>query len=469
MGGRAASGRRLALLMLLKLMMEVAIEGRRTLAESCTMNPAELALCVMQAWELPAGSVSGDKSREVLLDQRSLEHVLATAFQASLLREEGRPVTFRLLLQSPERVPVGAGPPEGVHRLVFEKPRPFTTHELRRLTPAVDYDRSLVGVHANDAGELQIWGIVQSGPRWLEQFHGGRGTVSNLPNWLIVGVRNPGYMVISRGSRPLCTLEAGAVQSGRFDVFKSQWLRARFKSTREELMQLHTAARSEQQGWAAIDPDLTRMVTQQMVQRLISTVQRSRHGGTLLIVPGENRNEFTRLNALLRLKYKFKDEEPRLRFRSLIVRVMSKLAALGPDLHPDTNTVGWDDYGHTRDRELTDLDEAIFEMSHMIATLTAVDGAVALTRRFELLGFGGEIAGSLAEVPTVARALDLEGSTYTLEATEEEGTRHRSVYRLCSVLHDVMAMVISQDGGARFIRWKDSQVMYWNHSSIVPT
>ena len=433
------------------------------------MNPAKLAMCIMQAWELPADSEATEDAREPLLDQPSLEHILATAFEASLLREEGRPLTFRLLLQNPDRVPSGDGPPEGVHRLVFEQPRPFTTHELRRLTPAVDYDRSLVGVHINQAGKLQIWGIVQSGPRWLEQFHGGRGIVSNLPDWLIVGVRNPGYMIISRGSRPLCTVEAGTVQSGRFNVFNSQWLPMRFKSTREELMQLHASAKGEQQGWATIDPDLTRMVTQQMVQRLISTVQRSRHGGTLLIVPGDNRNDFTRLNALLRLKYKFKDEEPRLRFRTLITRVMAKLAALGPDLHPDTNTVGWDDYGYTRDRELTDLDEAIFEMSHMIATLTAVDGAVALTKRFELLGFGGEIAGSLAEVPTVARALDLEGSTYVVEATEEEGTRHRSVYRLCSVLHDVMAMVISQDGGARFVRWKDSQVMYWNHSSIVPT
>ena len=149
-----------------------------------------------------------------------------------------------------------------------------------------------------------------------------------------------------------------------------------------------------------------------------------------------------------------------------MVGVMRRLAIVGADGAQGKSTVGWDDYGRIRDGELTNLDEAIFEMAHMIATLTQVDGAVVVTKRFELLGFGGEIVGTLPEVHEVARALDLEGETYGLEATEGVGTRHRSVYRLCSACPDVLGIVVSQDGGTRFVRKKDSQVMHWRHTTI---
>src|SRR5690606_35147154 len=112
-------------------------------------------------------------------------------------------------------------------------------------------------------------------------------------------------------------------------------------------------------------------------------------------------DEFSGANQWVNLKYSFRDEEPRARFRTLIVRVMQELAAAGPDVATGKTSVGWDDYGRVRNPVLANLDEAIFEMSHMIATLTQVDGAVVMTRRFELLGFGGEIAGALPEVSSV--------------------------------------------------------------------
>jgi hypothetical protein len=145
---------------------------------------------------------------------------------------------------------------------------------------------------------------------------------------------------------------------------------------------------------------------------------------------------------------------------------MAALAAAGADVAAGKTSVGWDDYGRVRNRVLMSLDEAIFEMSHMIATLTQVDGAVVMTQRLELLGFGGEIAGSLPGVTSVARALDLEGNAYDVEHTEDVGTRHRSVYRLCNALKEVLGIVISQDGSANFVRWKDPHVTYWRHTTI---
>lgn len=67
-----------------------------------------------------------------------LATVLSVCYHATLLREEGRPVTFRHALSEPGAFDDAAGPPSGLHRLVFARPLPLDQHELRRLAPAVD-------------------------------------------------------------------------------------------------------------------------------------------------------------------------------------------------------------------------------------------------------------------------------------------------------------------------------------------
>jgi DNA integrity scanning protein DisA with diadenylate cyclase activity len=91
---------------------------------------------------------------------------------------------------------------------------------------------------------------------------------------------------------------------------------------------------------------------------------------------------------------------------------------------------------------------------------------VVLTKRSDLLGFGGFILGNIDEVQTVARALDTEGELVEMELSEWVGTRHRAAYRLCHELHDAFAIVISQDGNVRFVKWHNGSVTYWNQ---VPT
>jgi DNA integrity scanning protein DisA with diadenylate cyclase activity len=68
------------------------------------------------------------------------------------------------------------------------------------------------------------------------------------------------------------------------------------------------------------------------------------------------------------------------------------------------------------------------------------------------------------EVRTVNRALDVEGKRAVQEDTEGVGTRHHSAYRLCSELKEAVAVVISQDGDARFVKWKDGAVTYWKQA-----
>lgn len=58
----------------------------------------------------------------------------------------------------------------------------------------------------------------------------------------------------------------------------------------------------------------------------------------------------------------------------------------------------------------------------------AVDGALVLTKRFQLVGFGGEVLGE-KPVNEVFRAIDLNGTVTQREMADSFGTRHRSACR----------------------------------------
>jgi hypothetical protein len=208
------------------------------------------------------------------------------------------------------------------------------------------------------------------------------------------------------------------------------------------------------------------MIGQHAVRRVISVLRDAHHGGTLIFVPPERTEEFSDDNRYVAFRHRFAEGEPRRRFRTLIVGIMNRLAQIHGKGEASSypREVGWDEYQKTNDERIAELDEAIFELAHLIAALAAVDGAVVMSKRFELLGFGGEISGALPALRTVLRALDLEGKRTVEQSTDGVGTRHRSAYRLCHALAGAVAVVVSQDGNVRFVRRTDSGTACWDHS-----
>ena len=143
--------------------------------------PSDLARLVRSRWsEAPDAAV--------------LERFYSACFQASLLREEERAVTFRAILAEPTRFPETGRPPESLQRFEFSRALPFEANELRRLSVATDAQRTLIGVRPDATGELQIWGLVNSGNRWLREVEGGRQAATPLPCAPVVHVDAPGAM-----------------------------------------------------------------------------------------------------------------------------------------------------------------------------------------------------------------------------------------------------------------------------------
>jgi hypothetical protein len=420
--------------------------------------PADLAHFVRERWD--------EERAGPLPDPRTLGTLISICYQASLLREEERAVTFRVILCDPDRLPPTEGPPGGIHRLEFPEPRRFDIQEIRRLSPAADYYRSLIGVRFDEEEGLRIWGLVHSGPRWLREGQGGRDAPPPLPRALVLRVHGPGRIAADVGQETLGKLNEGRISDVSMDVFTSRWLPDTFAPVRAELAEIHEGlregARKKGEVWARLDTDITRVIGQHTIKRIISAVRDSHHGGTVVIVPPDLADDVVE-GRYVSLKYRFVDAEPRRRFRTLIVDVMDELARSHAGT-PARDPVGWDDYEASADATLSFLDEAIFEVAHLIAGLTAVDGAVVMTQRFEMLGFGGEISGDLPAAETVASALDIEAEETIEEPTDGVGTRHRSAYRLCKALGSIIAVVISQDGNVRFIKRKNGAVTYWDQA-----
>jgi hypothetical protein len=346
---------------------------------------------------------------------------------------------------------------------VFARPLPLDQHELRRLSPAAAFSRSLIGTTSVGQG---IWGIIHSGPQWLQFARGGRATEQTVPQVPIVAATGPGRLLVSVGSVVLAELRDGRLSGGEMDIFEARWMQQRLGAVEpvQELAHLtfpQEAAESQPRVDAAFAPVLAGHV----LRRVLATVRAAQHGGTLILIPRARVSEFLSDGRYAQVKYAFHDEEPRKRIQTLMMAISKELVRTEG---ANGSTVGWQAYETSRARNLVEMDEALFEVAHLVADLTRVDGAVLLTDALEVLGFGVEIAGELPEVSRVMRAHDLDGTSRTWVRTDRVGTRHRSAYRLCQAVRDALALVVSQDGGLRFIRWHDQSVAYWEQVATGP-
>ena len=97
-----------------------------------------------------------------------------------------------------------------------------------------------------------------------------------------------------------------------------------------------------------------------------------------------------------------------------------------------------------------------------VAGLTAVDGAVVLTDRYELLAFGAKIArrkGS-PQVEQVALSEPVQGGRTSIVHPEQlGGTRHLSAAQFIQDQRDSVALVASQDGHFTVFEWSECESM----------
>jgi hypothetical protein len=334
--------------------------------------------------------------------------------------------------------------------------------EIRRLSPTATFYRSLIGVRWDSNQGFLIWGIINSGSRWINQTDGGRLRSPVVPNRLIIHIRGPGSLIALKGENRVATLLNGKLQGHGFNIYEASWL----ASLQERFAKwvVHECFKGEQHVGATVELDFTRILAQNVMRRVISQVRRARHGGMLIIIANPNWGKLVCSDGPISPKYWIKDTKARRRYRELLFTAVRTLSEVGAK--HGLPTVGWKQYQEIKDDRLAELDESIFECAHLLADLMAVDGALVLTAARDIIGFGAEIHVPTQENELVYRALDIEGEQVLPERADNAGTRHRAAYRLTRDYPECMVTVVSQDGSVRYLGNRNGKITYWDILSI---
>src|ERR687898_2330647 len=331
--------------------------------------PGDLARFVRDRWKAapePAGGVGP------LPEAAALERFFEVCYQASMLREEERQVVFRAVLAEPALFAPEGRPPEGLQRLSLPRSLPFDPRELRRLSVAADLQRTLIGVRQDGDEGLRIWGLINSGTRWLRDVYGGRRAGAPLPPVPVVHVNAPGSIEAYKGHVLLSKLQGGRLSGARMDPFESEWLPGQFSRLLEEFTERHEVARNRAlelsgERWAPLEPTLRRRITERMMKRVISVLRDARHGGTVIFVPTENAEGPSGEDPYIDLRYRFEDGPARRSFPDLVVDILNRLAQLygTADHGQEPRVVGWEEFEVTTDDEIETLDAALFDVAHL--------------------------------------------------------------------------------------------------------
>src|ERR1700751_500913 len=322
--------------------------------------PAQLAELVKKVWP---------KDRLAKLPQdHHLRKLFDIAYHASLLRDEDRQVTFRLIFEDPAQMPMDGGPPSGLMPLHLDRPRPYNEQEVRRVSMASLFFRSMIGVSPNRENDLQLWGMVCSGTRWLSSRAGGRYHGPPEQDSLVIHSLGPGRLTIHFGRYRLATLMGGIVESKSFDLFESKWLQRVFAQVRKAFL-TEAFGEGTSEKFVPVDIDYVRRMSYNIILRTLSVVRNGRHGGTLVIVDQEDEALLRQSDDSVRFKYLIADSPARGRYERMLRQAIVRLSELATAR--GLPRAGWLEYQTLMDTELSDLDEALFDFAHFLADLMA--------------------------------------------------------------------------------------------------
>lgn len=394
--------------------------------------PPEVAAALRQQW--PTHGLP-------LPELAVLTSFISGAYQASLLREEDRPVQCHLLLRpAADQLPPLPEAAAAYQFLAFSTPRPYVAQELRRLSPTTQRPGTLLAVEAAPTGDLLIQGLGFATRPW--DYVDAPHDTAALPPLLFMQVTGPGRLAFFCGSQPVLVWQQGQVGDHGGREFPAGWLRGFAEEP----------ASGPAPGPVSADWGLARHLGSYSLHRCLARVRAQGHGG--MLVPRADAPRLVGPAGLLRPKYSVQHNDFGVRYWQLLIRLQARSTALGID--------SWAAYRLSQDGELQQLHAELAQFADLLADLMAVDGALALDKQFGLLGFGVEIAVPAPATPVVYRALDTEGTQLQAEAADSGGTRHRAAYRLSQAEAGCQAIVVSQDGGIRLVRQQAGQVIFWN-------
>jgi hypothetical protein len=394
-------------------------------------------------------------------EEGALLHILETVYHTSFLTEEKRRLSFSIIYATPHELEE-----QDVLKLArpieFSQLRPFTSSEIMRLAPALKLSHVLICIdadprykHEPDHG-LAIWGVINIGRYWSQLYRNEASFGITPPKNLVISCGTPGEMTASSGGRYIAMLRHGKVTVPDWGALNSDDVGSYFAASRAELegqvlkRLLHNAYTETlaEQHWPA-------KYAASYIARILQGIKEEAHGGTVLFVRDDLDANDPVLRRCLDIKYEIN--------YGGVWRMLQEFAVTHASLVPldqelkdgeDVSTVRYQTVQTLLFRKRL-LERQIQDSVDFIASLANVDGALVITDKYRVIGFGAEV---------IVRSEGLR----TVRLDEREmpiasfGTRHRSTFRFCYELPDSVAFILSSDGGVKFAKRVGDVVQFWN-------
>lgn len=316
-----------------------------------------------------------------------LEKVCKILLYASTMREEGRYSSFRVCFINPKSDLLESYIYS--HTVLFDNPIPFSTKEIHRLAPAINPDISYLLLDISKE-TINIIGLITAYTTWeriqVKEIKNGN-RMPMIPNILVNG---PGELKACIGESPIVSFQWGNLIHYRTDTFTSTII-----------------AKVLCEGSSVSEENRVKFLW-----RVLRNVLSYGHGGHIYIIPNDAKDiPITRIKYKLRCPFMFSSSS-------------------------DT---------HGMDGKIADKD--IITYANLISKFTSVDGAVVLTKNFDLLGFGAQtLVNTIDSTEPDMCFIDYDGTENTNKKYNDNGMRHRACYSFCNSFEGTVALIVSHDG-----------------------
>lgn len=416
-----------------------------------SVYPPELTAQLKKIWIKPL--YEGEYVPELPKDS-VIVHFFETCYHASLKTEEKRRLKFkvayypRALMVETQKNAVY--PNKDINYIEFLYSRNFNVIELIQLAPATDSKKVIICIEADESDRLKIWGMIDTGSSWWDFTDGDAGVGIPLPNVLTVSSQNPGELIISRSGESLLQLKGGSVHIPIENIFYDGPIFNFFYGAttdfiddfREELLETRRKLKIPEKDL----PDSSTITL--IIEKIIKKIHLIGHGGTLIVIPDSISLDDPRLKQRIDIKYPCKYDDLLTFIRNYhFIRIDS-----------------------LRDTQYYSLELAcqdfLSDAIDFISSLSGVDGAVVITDKLRVLGFGGEITVHNSQLVELKKAKDAYGNDTSPVSIRSFGTRHRSAFRFCANYENAVAFVISQDGGVTAVKECGPDLVIWQDIQI---
>ncbi len=421
--------------------------------------------------ELLEKSIVGIKSKyfkpPILPSAPILNDLLEVAYHASFLTEEKRRLGFRIIFAEQQDLCK-----EDKHRkyssnrpIIFSEPRPFSISEVLRLSPALEMTQVLICVSQINRSKkyplLGIWGLLDTGSSWWNFIFHESSSGKPPPNYLTISCSEPGNLTISAEGTIFLSLRNGEVLQPAWGILQGgplgQFFREGSNSFYQEVVADLPGKKYDPDGH---DDDYPKRFYYFVIERLLFHIRQKGHGGSVFFVPDYLSHRDSRLLDRLNIKYPISYNE---------VWELMKASVITHHKYYDLHFPMWDGKNLTKENyskvsilesDQDEIEEALTDCVRFISSLSGVDGAIVITDKFRVLGFGSEV---LVHSPSLEYVVTSNKRKVPIDSF---GTRHRSSFRFCSSFEESVGFILSSDGGVKATMRVGPEVILWPDINI---